>query len=307
MKKIIFPVILIFSAILSGCTLIEKPGSPGTVSVDTIPPSLEDAGDNSPVSETNNEKIIFRIDGRDVGQEEFEKRYLEYLLVADPEKEQILNRREFLDLLIREELVRLYAEQERIDKDPSFKALLEREKQRLLVDYILNNRLMSKTVVTDEEMLTYYNENRDQFIRPAKIQVRHIQTITLEEAREVKERLENGESFSEVAADVSIHSSRNQGGRLPPFLRGSYDPDFEAAAFPLKVGERSEIVRTDLGYHIIEKTSETPENVIPFDQVRGLIMEKIVEERKAEVLEEFYSDLKRQANVQVLAPPEMPE
>ncbi len=83
--------------------------------------------------------------------------------------------------------------------------------------------------------------------------VRHILVKDIDTAWAVKQRLENGEDFAEVAADVSIDpSAATNGGDLGWFPRKTMVPAFDEAAFTLPVGEISEPVKTDFGYHIIE-------------------------------------------------------
>ncbi|HPB29913.1 MAG TPA: peptidyl-prolyl cis-trans isomerase [Candidatus Sumerlaeota bacterium] len=247
--------------------------------------------------------IILRVGGRDITRDDFEKRYLEYLLIADFDQEKILTRREFLDKLTRDELLREYAEQERIEKDPAFRALVERDKTRLLIEHILRTLLSSKTEVTPQDLLSYYEARKAEFTKPATIQVRHIRTLTQDEAQQALARLDNGEDFADVARDMSIHSSRDQGGLLPRFSRGTYNPEFEQAAFALKVGGRSDVVKTELGYHIIEKTSEAAESVTPFEEVREQIQARVREEKRAIALDEFYKVLREQISVTIINQP----
>ncbi len=83
--------------------------------------------------------------------------------------------------------------------------------------------------------------------------VRHILVEDIETAWTVKQRLENGEDFAEVAADVSIDpSAATNSGDLGWFPRKTMVPAFDEAAFTLPVGEISEPIKTDFGFHIIE-------------------------------------------------------
>lgn len=82
---------------------------------------------------------------------------------------------------------------------------------------------------------------------------------TKEEARAqieaVLKRVQGGEDFAKIAAEVSDCPSKAQGGDLGPFGVGQMDPAFEDAAFGLKVGEVSGIVETPFGFHIIRRTN----------------------------------------------------
>jgi parvulin-like peptidyl-prolyl isomerase len=88
-----------------------------------------------------------------------------------------------------------------------------------------------------------------------KIRCAHILTEKESKAKESLEKLKNGESFSKVAAKYSIDSSRKRGGDLGYFGRGIMVKEFENAAFALKPGEVSGIVKTQFGYHIIKRLS----------------------------------------------------
>ena len=74
--------------------------------------------------------------------------------------------------------------------------------------------------------------------------------------RRYRDQIEKGEvSFAQLASEVSDCSSAKRGGDLGPFSRGAMQKPFEDAAFALRVGEMSEFVDTDSGYHIILRTA----------------------------------------------------
>lgn len=298
---LLFPGCGIFSFLRKGPReKAEEPRPPEPVSKPVpVQPSPEIP---SPVSETKRD-VMLRIGEREITRDEFEKRYTNHLLAGAAEKEEVLTRKEFLDKIIVDELLWNYAEYEGIEKDPAFLALLDNAKERLLTEYIIQNKLLEKITLSDEEIRWYYSEKLEDFIQPSRIQVRHILTSTMEEAKGSLDRLKAGESFGDVAREMSIHASRDQGGQLPPFSRGTYNRDFEEAAFSLEVGERSPIVVTDLGYHIIEKTGETPQTAVPFDEVKDEIGERILKEKKKRVLEAFYKKLRSETRVEVLSEP----
>ncbi|MBI3273065.1 MAG: peptidylprolyl isomerase [Planctomycetes bacterium] len=69
----------------------------------------------------------------------------------------------------------------------------------------------------------------------------------------LRSKLQAGASFSELAAQFSDCPSGANGGKLGAFVRGNMVPEFEAAAFALKVGEISDVVETPFGYHLIRR------------------------------------------------------
>jgi parvulin-like peptidyl-prolyl isomerase len=111
-------------------------------------------------------------------------------------------------------------------------------------------RLIESNLLRDKLMADVTKD-----MKPFQEQVwaRHILVKTIEEAVAVKARLRNGDDFAKVAAEVSLDTSnKDKGGDLGWFGKGAMVAPFEEAAFALKVGEISEPVKSDFGFHIIQ-------------------------------------------------------
>lgn len=88
------------------------------------------------------------------------------------------------------------------------------------------------------------------------IRASHILVDSRETAQEILNNIKQGASFEQMATQYSLDKASGRiGGDLGTFGRGDLNPDFENAAFKLKVGEISDIVKTQLGYHIIKRTN----------------------------------------------------
>lgn len=108
-----------------------------------------------------------------------------------------------------------------------------------------------------------------------QVRARHILVRTQEEAESILEQLENGGDFVELAKKYSIdETSRDNGGDLGFFPRGVVLPEFEEVAFALDVGERSGVVETPFGYHIIE-VLEHDKRPIP-DEIKEGLRQQII-------------------------------
>lgn len=90
-------------------------------------------------------------------------------------------------------------------------------------------------------------------ILPSKVHCAHILVKTEQEARSIQDRLRKGEKFANIAKKVSLCSSGKRGGDLGTFTRGKMVREFETAAFALKKGEISPIIKTKFGFHIVKR------------------------------------------------------
>ena len=112
--------------------------------------------------------------------------------------------------------------------------------------------------ITDEQISTYFEENKESFEQPSQVEASHILVATQEEADEVKAKLDAGGDFAELAAEYSIDTANAEsGGALGAFGAGEMAPEFEEAAFSMKVDETSDPVETEYGFHIIQVTKKT--------------------------------------------------
>ena len=146
-------------------------------------------------------------------------------------------------------------------------------------------KLMGPTItITDDEMKTYFDENKATFAQEEQVKARHILVESKEKADEVKAKLDAGGDFAELAKTYSTDTgSKDAGGELGYFGKGSMVKEFEDVAFALKVGETSGPVKTDYGYHIIQVEDKKPAKEADFeaskDKIRQLLLEQKVSEQ----------------------------
>ena len=139
-----------------------------------------------------------------------------------------------------------------------------------------------------------------------QVWARHILVETEEEAKTVLERLNNGETFADLARELSTdESNKNQGGDLGWFTRERMVTPFADAAFSLKEGEISQPVKTDFGYHIIQVIGheERPLDPAQLDEAKQKAYSDWLEAAKTEANVETYDENWTQA---VPTDPEIP-
>jgi parvulin-like peptidyl-prolyl isomerase len=123
---------------------------------------------------------------------------------------------------------------------------------------------------------------------------RHILVATLEEAEAVLARLNNGEDWSVIAAEVSTDTSnKDRGGDLGWFGKNAMVTEFESAAFKLEIGEISYPVETSFGFHIIQLLGKEvrPIESSQLDQNKQTFFNEWLSNEKAKYTIEQYDDV----------------
>ncbi|MHA1341952.1 MAG: peptidylprolyl isomerase [Promethearchaeota archaeon] len=87
-----------------------------------------------------------------------------------------------------------------------------------------------------------------------KMRASHILVPKHSKLLEIKKMLENGEKFENLARKFSECPSKKRGGDLGWFTKGQMVKEFEDAVRSLKIGEISEPVKTQFGWHLIKRT-----------------------------------------------------
>ncbi|SFA80008.1 MULTISPECIES: peptidylprolyl isomerase [unclassified Bacillus (in: firmicutes)] len=128
----------------------------------------------------------------------------------------------------------------------------EKELKEILKSQLLVEKAALKDVkVTDKELKEYYDNYKPE------IKARHILVADEATAKDIKAKLDGGAKFEDLAKEKSTDTtSAQQGGDLGWFGAGKMLPEFEAAAYALKVNEISAPVKTEYGFHIIQVTEK---------------------------------------------------
>lgn len=139
-------------------------------------------------------------------------------------------------------------------------------------DILMDRYVMSNVVISESDMREFYEANKDTLaVKPVTWEtgiiyrsVRasdDVEQQKLAEIKAIRDRINNGEDFAELASQYSDCPSKSRGGDLGFFPRGKMLKEFENAAFQLDINEVSDIVRTSSGFHIIKLTAKRGEEV----------------------------------------------
>lgn len=204
-----------------------------------------------------------------------------------------------LDELVMQELLYSEAIDNGYDNEEEFKAGLEQMKINILKQYAMR-KLLSSIKAEDKELEEYYEEHKDAFVDPAAVRASHILVDSKEKAEEIAEKIKNGLDFAEAAKENSSCPSKEVGGDLGEFTRGRMVPEFENAAFDMEVGEVSEPVQTQFGYHIIKVTDKKEEAKKSFDEVKEQVRAQVLAVKQNKAYLEKAEELKGKYEVEIV-------
>jgi foldase protein PrsA len=166
------------------------------------------------------------------------------------------------------------------------------------VNLTIRKILEPKTDVTDEEIKQFYDANKESLGTPEEVQASHILVATKEEADAILAQLKQGADFATLAKEKSTDpGSKDKGGDLGFFGRGAMVPEFEEAAFALKVNELSGVVQTEHGFHIIKKTAEKAAVVPTFEEKKEEIRKQLVATEANELSEAWMKEIRAKAKI----------
>lgn len=255
------------------------------------------------------EKTLAEVNGVKITMSDFEQ---EISSVPANYREMInANKRKFLDDIILQELLYQEALKKKLEKDKDVISTLERVKKKILAQKLLEKEVMELAKVSEDEIKKHYEENKNDYKEPEQVNAAHI-LIRLKEGATPEEdkaamdkiqgllkKIKEGGDFSTLAKENSDCPSGSKGGELGYFSRGQMVPEFEEAAFKLKAGEVSDIVKTKFGYHIIKVLDKKEERVKEFSEVKEEIEQKLTGGKQKSAFEDYTKKLKDNAKITI--------
>src|SRR5450755_397803 len=173
------------------------------------------------------------------------------------------------------------------------------EKRDLGIDIVDQARVEQTIQPSDTDLLRLYNENKDSYRVPERVNVRHILLKTNEKdpksdatvkakAEDLVKQLRAGANFADLAKKYSEDpSSAQKGGEYDAVVRGQMVPEFEKAAFTLKVNEISEPVKTTYGYHVLQLLAHEQAQLKLFNDVKPQLAADFRKQRASDTMQQL--------------------
>ncbi len=194
-----------------------------------------------------------------------------------------------------------------------FQAIKEGAARSMKYNKLFEGKWADSITVADDEIRKYYDEHPKQFDTPEQVRASHILISTAvtdpnadpnqvkaqarEKAEKLLKEIKEGGDFAALAKEHSSCPSAAKGGDLGLYPRGEWVKPFENAAFALQVGEVSDVVETQHGYHIIKVTDRRDASHTAFEEAKGDIINTLTQQKRTDLARKYIESLKEQAKI----------
>lgn len=175
---------------------------------------------------------------------------------------------------------------------------LDSFKEQIAMQVRLEKLVEPQVEVTEEDLQAYYDQNKAQYETGEQVRASHILVDTKEEADEILALIEGGADFAELAKERSKDGSAAQGGDLNFFGRGQMVAPFEEAAFALEIGEVSDVVESQFGFHIIKLTDKKAAGTATFEEKKEEIRETVTQQKMSQRMSAYLEELRSAAKIE---------
>ena len=239
-------------------------------------------------------KSVAAVNGKKISQKQYQA-HLKQLQARNPKGKQApINRQIILDELINREVLLQQAKKQKLHKDKKIAALIEQQKNNLLIQALLARSPAAKAV--EEKELKAFYDKEISGSDPKEYKARQIQVKDEVKAKELIKKLNDGANFEEIAKVESIGASAKDGGDLGWFASEAMPTAFAKAIKKQKQGTHSQKpIKTQFGFHIVKLEGSRKRQMKKYDDVKNQIQQLIQSQR----LKEYVIKLRNKAKIEV--------
>lgn len=184
---------------------------------------------------------------------------------------------------------------------------LKREiRQRLTVQQYLADHIYARLAVTDQQITEYLEANPTRLIQPQAVRVLQIVVGTREKAKVIGREIRRGLSFEDAAMQYSLSPEGKSGGDLGFFSKGQMPSVFDRA-FTMWVGQVSEILASDYGFHLLKLIEKRADQELPLIQVRDAVEADLLRTAQRKAMSAVVEKLRQAAVLELPSEEELEE
>jgi len=193
----------------------------------------------------------------------------------------------------------------------TFTAYRQKVRDELGKMRLVGREIKSKIIIEDDEVRKRYQENLEKYSEPLEVKIQQVffplgqdapkdQVAAVQrEALTILERARRGDDFSQLAKVYSQGPEAGEGGVLGYFKKQELVRELEEAAFKLKPGEISDLVKSPAGFHILKVLERKGGEPRPFAEVQNRIRDEAMQEESEKKFNAWMKDLKSKAYIEI--------
>jgi peptidyl-prolyl cis-trans isomerase SurA len=183
-------------------------------------------------------------------------------------------------------------------------------RNRMLTQELIRREVIGTMKIGKDELEAYYNEHKEEFVRPEMVFLSEIflstDGKTEEEIAEIEarakalvEQCRRGGDFHEIARRASTSVTAERGGELGGYERGQLAKELEDIVFTMRRGQVTDAIRTQTGFLILRVDERFEPGLQPLDKVEGEIMNRIYQRDMDTALRKYLDKLREESYVYV--------
>jgi len=275
----------------------------------------------STTSSSSNSPVVATIGDEKITAEDLKKRLDETSPFLRARYTSLDRKKEFLDNIIRNELLAQEARRQNLDKSPA----VQEQMKRAMVQELIRKQLDEKMAgadISNDDLKKFYDAHLDDFVKPERARIFHLflpaaaadakaRAKARTQAAALLKDIDAREKKGEVSAFQSVAMKESQDKLSAPMggdlrflskdeLSKSYSPELANAAFELKnPGEKAGPVETPSGIEIVKLQIKTPPLNRTLDEAKDSIRGRMARERRSREYDEWIKKLHDQAKITV--------
>jgi len=269
------------------------------------------ASSNSAARSSTNDgdigEVLAEVNGMKIGTKAFDTAYNRLMPRRNPNKDMNDDEKKqmVIDRLIDDKVLYQEALRKGLDQDPKI--------QRMVVNTLLRQDVYSSlrsADISDEELQQYFEEHRDDFVIPEKVQLKRIlikadgdDDASKSKASGIRKQIvEKPALFKDIAIKESQDSYARRGGEVG-FVSRAGKPGLDQAvidaAFKLEPGTVSEVFKTDEGYNVVMVVNKRERVERSYEQMKGAVLRKLKTEKSRKIQKTYVQKLRAQAKIDI--------
>lgn len=262
--------------------------------------------DKDTVLKQNKAALLQRLIDQMLIEHEAKKAGTGIAAIKDDEVMDVLN-----DMLAKNKITMADYQKRLADEGNTLENVKKEIKGQMLRMRLLRREVQSRILITDQEIGEFYDKHRQDYEGKEAVRIKQIllpvradadkkeRDRIRNQALQLRERILKGEPFEQLAAQYSKGPAAAQGGDIGFVERGVILPEVEKAAFGLSVGQLSEFIETEMGFHLITVVDKRGAGLKPLAVVRNEIKAKIEDEKIAKKYDEWIDGIRKRSFIDV--------